>query len=599
MRLDLTCYRKQFVTTAVFASMFAFHTLGTPAHADFMVVPPNRTTAKAILYGRAIDRIANAFEQVRTIYAAKSSLGVDIATARQEFWGNIDQQDGYDDRYAELLKLLLAKDYLYLMAKLPEGTESSFGQLFAGFGGDVDGGIAKSAASAFDAWVRSIRQHFGRTDGQMLVVDDQQLLVALDSPSVLERYRIYQMQRDRDEFRQSGYLAYFDKNAITAIPAEDANTPVILKGPKELFNTPEGAMGSRRWYEYSQVPELFVPDIAPDMNDPKAGWIKHIMTGNPFLPEETPKHLVNTLKQVEGWHDVFGDEFRDKYNKDNKRIVGTFGKDDFDEKGRFHDYMEEKYGIDDGPGKPGIIQCVYGTFGNWKTVVGWYGKVPDFSDAPDRKKFRPFEMIGAMESCPAYFNMEFGGDLVEISYDDALFDERENPKNRNFRVKFAIRTFRDTQGPEFVPDMSDFRPHGDTWYTSAYMYKGNQKSLLNWVKLRTFQGPYSLSDTWTDTVISGLWQPFAVDLSEFQGEWERFEPILESQYGKNAEDRPQIVKCGYGMDLHGGSIAFRKVPVYEIVGWYRHRPDFKSDEPFLTNLEALPVIDSCPAAPPQ
>ncbi|MCK0206915.1 hypothetical protein MWN33_02590 [Starkeya koreensis] len=231
-----------------------------PARADFFVVPPNRTATKIILYSRALNGFRKAVESVQKAYASKASLSTEIAQARTEFWSRVGEPDGYEERYAEYLRLLLAKDYVYMAAGFPEGPNSQRGQIFARFGGDVDGGIPKEASVAFDGWISAIRQLHRRVEGQLLVLSPSQLLDTLANPEVVAAYRRYQTLRDRAEYDRAGYLAYFDARAADAIPEENARQDVVvtlLKG-----SDPED---KRRWYRYTQVPEMFVPDVTADM----------------------------------------------------------------------------------------------------------------------------------------------------------------------------------------------------------------------------------------------------------------------------------------------------------------------------------------------
>lgn len=375
---------------AIFVAALSFSVVNA-AKADFIIAAPKRSVAGAVLFNYTLDGIRKAFDDMRTIVSAKAELSAEIALARKEFWSKIDQPSGYEERYARYMKALFAKDMYYFLTFFPEGKGGRLSELLTRMGGHVDGGISDGGALvAFDNWIDDLRFFNGATEGKLATSTPQRIVDSLTQPAAVKSYNTYRMIRDRAEFVNAGYGAYFDAEA------KKFYDKLATTVTRTVSRRDDGII----WYSYSAAPEFFSPDIEEPMD--QFFWVRHDMFGDPYKRIPSPKNLVNTLKRVEITPAFHAWSFNGNSNKDGMPIFVPYT--DNGDRGQFMPkYFEKKYGAQ--RNFPRLIECIYGTAGRFKKVLAWYKTVPDFSDAEDPKKFAPFVAIGALDKCPADFRM--------------------------------------------------------------------------------------------------------------------------------------------------------------------------------------------------
>lgn len=372
-----------------------------PATADFIVAPPNRIVSNAIFYDRALHGYAAVFDQVRQVYAARAGLSGELAKARGDFWGGLSKTDGYEERYANYLKLLLAKDYVYMTSMLSYGPGRDESFVLSQFGGAVDGGIPTAAASPFEAWVSAIRLHHGVKQGEFLwVLSTDQFLDGLNSPGAIAAYNKYRRYRDRVEFVSAGHGAYFDKMILDADKEGSASKEVAftVSDPRKSGDS-FVKQRKRLSYRYQSVPEDFSPSFDATEIGTEVAHVSHDMA-----IKETP----NALKTAELLAGVSARWFASDYRTD-KELAGRVYTDtnSFIE---FESFLDRAMGLTGNRNYgeyPLVLKCTYGFAYNWQVVVGWYRSKPRLpSSGPFPEALQLLASADVMENCPAFTELK-------------------------------------------------------------------------------------------------------------------------------------------------------------------------------------------------
>lgn len=348
-----------------------------PARADLLVLPGNMI-GRAILFDRTLDRLSSALEDVGAVYAARAELQADLVSARAAFWGGVDSVEGSEERYAEYVRLLLAKDFLYLSAYLPEGRTSASAQILSRFGGEVDGGIPQGAQAAFEEWVTAIRLEAGLHEGQMLVAGPERLAELISSERSRAAFDAYRLARDRVEFEAAGRLDEFNRKLLEL---RGESTTVAF----DSWRHPEWA---QLRFDYRQAPEYFVPEVDVSLLDTDTRSVRYAF----FDSEDeqySPKILIDSLK----------------YMTVTRHPSLRNGADGFDASGRrieLGDGSALEQFLATLPQRPVLLECTYGGSFDWHNLYGWYREAPAFATSPDAARLSSFD-FGVLETCPDRF----------------------------------------------------------------------------------------------------------------------------------------------------------------------------------------------------
>lgn len=391
---------------AILAGLFSL-VLVSQAMADFVIIPPNRTIARAILYDRALRGFSQAMENVREVYSGRAAFSAELVVARETFWAKLNEPEGYEDRYSEYMQLLLAKDWAYLTATLSYGPGSDEALVLSQFGGDIDGGLPSEASAAFERWVSEIRLFHGVKQGEFLwVLSGQELRNALDSPGAVKAYNAYRMIRDRAEFAAAGYGSYFDDMIRDSLAAESSRTPVeyILYDWRQ-DKRGESFRMNRLSYLYTSAPEDFVPEINDKFLAEGIMLIEHKMgvrPGQEMGVKQTPNALTVVNIGVMRGILSFWDDYRTS-GVERARIRSLKETDRVKEIER---YLWKQFGWKSGElsgNDPLILTCIYGNF--QKQIVGWYKQKPEIAPGPYPAEIGKMLSAPVLEACEPFSDL--------------------------------------------------------------------------------------------------------------------------------------------------------------------------------------------------
>ncbi len=354
-------FNKSILSVVGLGVVFSFS--GMPsARADFVVIPPNRIVASIILYDQALRGMRNVVDQVMKIYESKAAASAQIQAARDNFWSNIDNPEGYEDRYRTYLEALLAKDIHYLGAYAALGPGADESIVFSQFGGDIDGGIPPEASPTFNAWVRAVRFALGAREGEMLslTTTSAEMLAALEEPDVVKAYGEYQVQRDSVEFRDAGFGDFFQEQLARATDS----VPVVFEDePHPLSPTV-----IRR--TYSSAPDRYSPVVDPALFDGGAEYLvatlpRRRMEGALYQYQVTPLDYAMTIRGADSHGAYFAG------NPSGAERFNTMGDP---RRQQLDAYMTSRF-----PRQPKLLMCSYD---DYRDVVMWLDEVPDFAGLP-------------------------------------------------------------------------------------------------------------------------------------------------------------------------------------------------------------------------
>jgi hypothetical protein len=170
---------------------------------------------------RDVSEVVRAIQQAQKAGRSLQKFGAEIAEARQAFFvaaASSDQRQSAEKRFAQLLQ---QKDNHLLLMALIAGPAPAQGmsldKAFAAVsGGELDGGVPKSAQPSFERWVAAMRASIGSTS----TATEQKIAQALvDNAGLYEQYKVERDRAEIDAYNNRRLLARGHATVQAAIKA--------------------------------------------------------------------------------------------------------------------------------------------------------------------------------------------------------------------------------------------------------------------------------------------------------------------------------------------------------------------------------------------